>query len=724
MAETRRTYCGLCHPRCGLLFHIEDGRAVKVEGDPKHPISRGRICARGTLMIDHLYHPDRLNYPLKRTGERGEGKWERISWDQALDVVAQSLETLRKKYGPETLAFTHGTYRTYHWDGRRFFNLFGSPNMCGANNICMCPSQAVEYTTYGGFAWGDLKKTRCVVLWGSAPSKSNVILLFPAIQERKKAGMKMIVVDPRRTAEAEMADIWLQIRPGTDLALMLGWIRIIIKEGLFDRDFVEKWTVGFDQLRNAASEYTPEKVAAITWLEPNKVIESARFYAENKPAVISWGFGIDKQGLNASQSARARSILRAITGNLDVEGGELLGWSDPVGAIIDFVVMELNEALSKEQRSKQLGAAEYPFFGFPGWEMNLQANKRLPSHYMHPPKANMTSVAHGRAVMEAILTGKPYPVTAMISLASNPLLSLPNTRQTFEALKSLRLYVVSDYYLTPSAALADYVFPAASTVERDELWLSADFCIACPKGVEPLYERRDDYQFWRSLGLRLGQEEYWPWPTVKEAFDHRLAPVGLTFEGLLERNGLFGKRGFRRYEEFGFGTPSGKVEIYSSIFEKLGLRPLPAYQEPLETPENALVKRDYPLVLITGSRFMPMYHSEQRQIRFARKIVADPLVNLHPDVAKNLGLKEGEWVYVVSPRGRIRLKLHLSEAIHPQMADVQHGWWFPERKTSPSEPFGVFESNANILCPDEREFCSPEIGGWPHTALMCRIEKA
>ena len=155
MRETRRTFCGLCHPRCGARLVIEDGRAIKVEGDPGHPISRGRLCARGRLLVDHLYHPDRLNYPLKRVGERGANEWQRLSWDQALDEVAERLASLRDQYGPETLAFTHGTHRTYHWDGRRFFNLFGSPNLCGANNICMCPSQAVEYATYGGFVWGD-----------------------------------------------------------------------------------------------------------------------------------------------------------------------------------------------------------------------------------------------------------------------------------------------------------------------------------------------------------------------------------------------------------------------------------------------------------------------------------------------------------------------------------------------------------------------------------------
>jgi len=725
MRETHRTFCGLCHPRCGARLVIEDGRAIKVEGDAEHPISRGRLCARGRLLVDHLYHPSRLNYPLKRVGARGANEWQRLSWDQALDEVAERLASLRDHYGAETLSFTHGTHRTYHWDGRRFFNLFGSPNLCGANNICMCPTQAVEYATYGGFVSGDMRRTKCLVVWGKALSQSDPILGFPEVVAAKKNGAKLIVVDPRRTREAQLADFWLPIRPGTDVALMLGWLRLMIEEGWYDREFVERWTVGFDDLRVAAASYTPEKVSAITWLSPDKICESARCYATTKPAVITWGFGLDKQGVNATQAARARCLLRALSGNLDVPGGELLGRVDPVGKIVGQDVLEFNEALPPKQRAKQLGVDEYPFFGFPGWERNVAANRRLPAGYIALPSADMTCVAHERAVFEAIFTGRPYLVTAMISLASNPLLTLPNVRRTRAALKALQLYVVMDYYLTPSAALADYVFPAASTVERTELWLTPSFCVACPKGIGPLYERRDDYQFWRGLAVRLGQAEHWPWQTVEEVWNYRLAPVGLTFEELLARNGLFGQREYRRYERFGFGTPSGKVELRSSTFEALGCAPVPVYREPAHSPAaDADLAREYPLVLITGSRFMPMYHSEQRQIAAARARVPDPRVSLHPDTASALGLREGAWASVVTPLGQIRLRTHLTAAIDPRMADVEHGWWFPERSAAEPELFGVFESYANVLCPDAAKFCSPEIGSWPHTALLCRVERA
>jgi len=724
MTETRRSYCGLCHPRCGTLLHFENDRVVKVTGDPNHPVTRGAICPRARLMPEHLYHQDRLNYPLKRVGGKGGGKWQRLTWDQALDEVAEKLVALRDRHGAETLAFTHGTKRTYHWDQRRFFNLFGSPNTCGANNICMCPSYATDYATYGGMVWSEVMGARCIVIWGKGPSNSEPTGTYAKMSRARQQGAKLIVIDPRRTKEAEMADFWLQIRPGTDVALMLGWIRLIIEEDLFDREFVEKWTTGFEDLRAAAAMYTPEKVSEITMVPTELILGAARLYATTKPAVIPFGYGLDKQGVNATQSARGRAILRAITGNLEVPGGETFSVASDVAKVLGDDYLEFNDALPKGQRVKQLGIDRYPFFGFPGWERTFAANQKLPDGYVIPPMADKVSLAFAPAVFNAAITGDPYPVTAMITLANNPLLAFPNTKRVFEALNALQLYVVMDYYLTPSAALADYVFPASSTVEQPELWLSNNFCMACPPGLKPLYERRNSYDFYRGLGIRLNQTEHWPWETVEYVYDHCLEPIDYTFQSLSDQYGFWGKMEYKRYEKYGFGTPSGKVEIKSSIFADLDLEPLPVYRESPWSPEGSPdLAREYPLILITGSRFLPMYHSEHRQIEKARQKMPNPLVSLNPETAADLGLVQGDWAIISTPLGKIRMQVEISEAIHPHMADLQHGWWFPERDQKLPELFGVFESNANLLCPDEPEFCSPEIGSWPHSALLCRINK-
>jgi anaerobic selenocysteine-containing dehydrogenase len=565
---------------------------------------------------------------------------------------------------------------------------------------------------------------QCIVVWGNNASKSSPIGLHAQLVRARKQGAKLIVIDPRRTKEAEMADLWLQVRPGTDIALMLGWIRLIIEEELYDHDFVSNWTVGFEDLKEAAASYTPESVSQITRIPAELVVKSVRMYATAKPAVIPFGYGLDKQGINATQCARGRAILRAITGNLEIPGGDIFSTAGEIGKILDWEHLEMNDTLPRSQRVKQLGADRYPFFGFPGWERNQDANKKLPSGYVAAPEAWHSNLAHARNVLNAAITGKPYPVTTAITLASNPLLSFPNTKRVFEALKSLQLYVVMDYYLTPSAALADYVFPASSTVEQPELWLTGGFCMACPQGIDTLYERRNSYDFYRGLGIRLGQEAYWPWETVEKVYDYCLEPVGLTFKDLAGQYGLFGEREYRRYEKYGFGTPSGKVELRSSIFQDLGLSPLPVYREPVWSPSGSPdLARDYPFILITGSRFMPMYHSEQRQIEKARKKNPEPLVTINPATAAKLNLGPGDWAVISTPLGKIRQRVQLSDAIHPEMVDLQHGWWFPELDPKLPDLFGVFKSNANILCPDEPEFCSPEIGSWPHSALLCNIEK-
>jgi anaerobic selenocysteine-containing dehydrogenase len=682
------------------------------------------MCSRGQLILEHLYHPDRVNFPLKRAGGKGEGKWQRISWDQALDEIASKIGDIKSSFGAESLSFCGGTYRTYMWASKRFFNLLGSPNLTGPGAICHCSSFAVESATYGTMAHSDLRNANSIVVWGHTPSESVPIPEWQQIVAAKRKGAKLIVVDPRFTKTAKLADLWLQIRPGTDAALMLGWLKIIIDEELYDRDFVEKWTVGFDQLKERVSSYTPERVSEITWIPRDKVVESARIYATTKPAALTWGLGCDKQGVNLTHIARARSILRAITGNLEVKGGDLIGMSGPPGSVVSDVEMELNEKLPPEQRRKQLGGDRYRLFSYPGWERTSEAVGKMPPAYMKPPTAGVTAQANPRAVWQAAIEGTPYPVKGMIVLAGNPLMSLTSTDFVYNALKRLELLVVMDYYMTPTAELADYVLPAASTLERSDIATTGPRVVACPKAIEPLYERRSDYEFWRELGLRLGQTEHWPWKTAEEVCDYRLKPLGITFEELVEKYEMSAPHEDRKYEEYGFGTPSGKVELYSTIFEELGYDPLPRYIEPPETPVSAPnIANDYPLIMNTGGRFMPMYHSELRQIEAARKVAQDPTIDVHPETATRLGITNGDWVWVETQRGKIKQRARLTEEVHPGMVHVQHGWWFPEMPGEDPGLHGLRESNANVLCTDTPEYCSREIGAWPDTAILCKIYK-
>jgi thiosulfate reductase / polysulfide reductase chain A len=717
--EVRKGWCGPCHVRCGMLVQFENGRAVKVQGDPENPVNRGALCGRGQLILEHLYNPGRLNFPLKRVGGRGEGKWQQLTWEQAMDEIAEKLGKLRERFGAETLAFSRGTYRTYGWTMKRFLNLFGSPNMIGANTICMCPSHTVEWSTYGSFAMQDLGNARCIVVWGFQPSQSRIIPDWRELLAAKSRGAQIIVIDPRRTKEAEIADLWLQVRPGTDVALMLAWLKIIVEENLYDREFVDKWTVGFEQLRKHLDRYSVEELARLCWIPEDKVFAAARMYAGTKPSTITWGLGIDLQGINAMQAVRARCILRAITGNLDIAGGEILGAPGGDSKAVSNLEMELNDAISPEQKKKQLGADQYGLFGFPGWDMIRKASDK-PGAYFRPPQADMTCCAHPRHVWQAIVTGQPYPVKAFFSQSNNALVQAADTRTVYQALSSdnLELAVAMDYYQTPTGMLADYLLPAAGTLER------SDFP-AYPKTMEPLYERRDDYQFWRELGIRLGQAEYWPWKTMEEVCDYRFAPLGVTFSQVLTGGGPGPARKYKKFENQGFGTPSGKVEIYSSIFASFALEPLPIYREPVESPEgNPALARKYPLILIANGRFMPFYHSEMRQIQSAIQEQPDPVADIHPDTARELGISDGDWVWIETVRGKIKQKARLTDEVHRAMLRAQYGWWFPGKTAAKPSLHGVWESNANILCPVGPEYCNPEVGGWPHTALLCKVYKA
>jgi len=713
--EIRKGWCGPCHVRCGMLVEFENGQAVRVQGDPSNPVNRGALCRRGQLILEHLYHPARLNHPLKRAGLRGNGQWQQIKWEQAMDEIAGKLGQLRDQFGAETLAFSRGTYRTYGWAMKRFLNLFGSPNMTGANTICMCPSHTVEWSTYGSFARQDLGNARCIVVWGFQPSQSRIIPDWRELLAAKSRGAKIIVVDPRRTKEAELADLWLQVRPGTDVAVMLAWLKIIIGENLYDREFVEKWTVGFEQLKTHLNRYSLEELSRLCWIPQDQISASARMYAGTKPSAITWGLGIDLQGVNAMQTVRARCILRAITGNLDVAGGELLGVSGNEAKAISNQEMELNDAISPEQKKKQLGAGQYGLFGFPGWDLIRKASDK-PGAYFRPPAADMTCCAHPRHVWQAILTGQPYAVKAFISQSNNTLVQAADTKTVHSALSSdnLELSVAVDYYRTPTAELADYLLPAAGTLERSDY-------PSYPKAMEPLYERRDDYQFWRELGIRLGQAEHWPWKTTEEMCDYRFAPLGVTFAQVINQGGIRPEVQYRKYESQGFGTPSGKVEIYSSIFAGLGLEPLPVYREPVESPAGSPeLAKEYPLILIATGKFMPFYHSEMRQLPSAIQEQPDPLTDIHPDTARRLGISNGEWMWIETPRGKIKQRARVTDEVHPATLRVQHGWWFPDRPAAEPSLHGIWESSSNVLCPVSPEYCNPEVGGWPHTALLCK----
>jgi len=718
-----------------MLVHVQDGKIVKIEPDPDNRLSRGFSCERPCYAIKWLYHPDQLKHPLKRAGKRGEGKWRQISWEQAIGEIAEKLNKLKAAYGAQTLAVFEGTYRGENiWARSRFLNLFQNPqNVFHPGVVCTLNCLAVEQAVMGDsvMATPDIAHTNCLVLSGMRPHESSPRTLASIVRRRQQAPMKLIVIDPVVTKAARMADIHLQIRPGTDTALFMGWLNVIINENLYDKEFVAKWTIGFDELAARAAEYPPDRVALITGIPAQKIIESARLYATTRPAALYRGLATDQLGPNSARVSQARNAVRAICGNIDVPGGDLV---PSVGPIIDgkwFIrdaQMELTERLPAAVRKLQLGREKAPLMTWSGYELT-----NAPWQKLHGVSQTTMHRLGGfvPALYESILDRKPYPITAAITWGSNPLLWAPNIKRLYQALKSpnLELSVVQEYWLTPTAQLAEYVLPAASWLERPLCSTQEDFTDVVwggDRAVPPLGERKDDYTFFRDLALATGQSKSdWPWETLEDVIAYRLKPLGITYEEFVRTGYILGTRKYKKYEQEGFATASGKLELASSVLQKLGGDPLPFYEEPPESPVSAPeVFKDYPLILNTGGRFMPMFHSEHRQLGIGmREKHPDPLVTIHPDTAGKLGIKDGDWVYIETKRGRIKQRASLDPAILPDVVNCEASWWFPEQPGEDPSLFGVFQSNANVLTPDSHEFCDPLTGGWASRALLCRVYK-
>ena len=734
--EIKNTVCTFCPHYCGMLSHVEDGKLVKIEPNPQHPFSQGFACERNRLALKWLNHPDQLMYPLKRVGERGEGKWERITWDQANSEIGEKLNELKAKYGPETLGVFEGTARgNDYWARGRFLSLFGNPHnifapgvICGINDMAINKAILGDVTGYAG----DIERSNCIVYWGCDPSQSWMRSWSTITKQRSQRDLKLVVIDPRRTKTTEIADIWLRPRPGTDTALALSWLNVIINEELYNKDFVDNWTVGLDKLKKRVQEYPPEKVAEITGVPAEDIAAAARMYATNKPATIPYAVSVDQVGLNGTRTEQCRIILRAITGNLGVFGGEFVprpGETNNGGKFVTEAELTMTHLVPPEVMRKQMGYERARLAGLMGWSLTAEHIEKV---YGVPAPVTVQTQAHVPMMWRAILTGEPYPIEALIAWGSNPMAWAGNVKLAYEALKSpnLELHVVQELFMTPSAQIADYVLPAATWMERYLCTNMMDFSsliAAGDRSIEPLGERRDIYEFFRGLALAVGQgEENWPWETLEGVSRHRLKATGITLEEAIERMIVL-PDGFdlQPWLKTGFPTPSGKVELYSTILEKLDYDPLPYYEEPPESPvRTPEIAKEYPLILNTGGNVMPMFHSEFMQKELGRAKKPDPLMDIHPDTARGLGIDDGDWAYIETRRGRIKQKARYNEGILPNVVNAAASWWYPEKPAYEPELSGMWESNANVLTLDDPDSCDELSGGWCNRALLCNVYKA
>jgi anaerobic selenocysteine-containing dehydrogenase len=696
-----KSVCRSCHGGCGTLLHVREGVLIKVEGDPQSPLNHGRLCPIGTATVDLVNHPDRLQYPRRRVGPRASGVWTRISWDQALDEIAERLLAIRKEFGAEAIALGTGTGRHHIRWVSRFGHALGTPNWCEPGFAqCFHPRVNTCILTFGDFPVSDFTggtPPACMLFWGHNPLNSGPDgeTRFN-VREALDTNPKIVVVDPRETELARRAEVWLQLRPGTDDALALAFLNVIIGEELYDAPFVKRWTYGFDALREHVRRFTPEWAAPITWVAAEKVRAAARLFARTKRAMLEWGCAIEHTP-KCIQTVRALSMLPALTGNVDVPGGWVFGMHG-IGRFPSLI-----ENLTPEANAKRLGADRFKLLGGEGAD--------LPS-------------AHIPTLLQAMREGIPYPVKAFLVFGNNTLTTYANSALVYESLMKLDFMVCADLFMTPTAELADIVLPAASWPEIDQVaglpTVAANVVLANQRAVrigECMSDEEMFVELARRMKLPVGTE------SVEEVLNSQLARGGLdmTFAELKEKGSVTVPFKYRKYEDGGFKTPTGKIELYSTRFEEMGYAPLPYYEEPPESPvSRPEVAEDYPLVLTTGARIPYFFNSEHRQIQNLRKAHRHPTAEIHPDTAARYGITKNDWMWIETKRGRIRQRARLTTGIDPRVIAAEHGWWFPEE---PAPEYGVWRSNVNLLTDNQPPY-DPAMGTYQLRALLCRVARA
>jgi anaerobic selenocysteine-containing dehydrogenase len=715
------TFCSLCGPimGCGLNCYVRDGRLVRVEGMKESPLNRGKLCPKAYASMQWLYSPQRLKYPLKRIGEKGEGKFEKITWDEALDIIAYKLQEQKEKYGPESLAVLSPQHRTYKEYFIRFLTTHGSPNY-GHSGICSVQrSFSFAYTTGApmlGNSGADYENTDLIIIWTANPVYAGTSMgTLKKILDAKERGAKLIVIKPEMQPDAAKADVWVPIRPGTNAALALAMLNVIINEHLFDAEFVSKWCYGFDKLVPHIQRYTPEWAAPITGLPVDQIREVARLYGKAKSACILAGNAFD-QNTDSNNAVRAVAILIAISGNLDRPGGNIV----PMGSTMPM----LKPINPREKYTQDL--------------VDKLVGPEMPTSFQ--PFIEGASSAYYRC-LNSILTEEPYPIKTIIAPGTQPAVITRNSKMVVEALKKLEFFVVIDVMQNSSMPWADIVIPVTTMYECDHPFeASGNWIMARNKVIEPLGDYKSDYQFWLDLAVKMGYgDDFWH-GSMEECMNYRLENFGMTIDELRAHpNGIFYQQKAMIYEKYDqiFATPSsqinkapylpqGKVAIYNTTFEENGFNPLPEWVEPPESPTNTpelLAK--YPLVFFDTHTSEVYNHGWLRNIPYLREVQPDPWIHIHPDTAKKRGIEDGDWVIVDSPHGWVKLKAQYFPGIRPDTVMGLHGWWQGcDELGLPGYPLLDGGANVNILYnTDSKKAFDPLVSAMPKQTLV-EVRKA
>jgi anaerobic selenocysteine-containing dehydrogenase len=626
-----------------------------------------------------------LKYPLRRVGARGQGKWQRLSWPQALEEIKDRLTTIRSQDGARSVAFCQGMPKGLeHFVLIRLAHTFGSPNVVVVQDVCHGPREITGKHTCGFYPVPDYQNPGdLVLLWGSNPLSTNEEgQICKLLIDKLARGTELIVIDPRRTELAERAQIWLQIKPGTDHALALAMLHVIIDEGLYDQDFVQNWTYGFNELKEHIKKYSPEHMAEETWIPAKDIRLAARRYAKAQTAALGWGNPLEHRH-HTFETLRSCVCLMAITGNLDRPGGNIQANEPALKRLGEFVRADLVPTKKQEM---------------------LHAHHETLSGMMTVPPTYFR---------RAVLENTPYPIKAAYIQCTNPLLTYADSQMTYETLMRLDFLAVSDIFLSPTACYADIVLPAATHFEFNDLGhygLGHGCLVSRPKLVDPPEECWPDIKILNELGKILSHPKYW-YDTPDALLDEVLAPSNLTYQEFVDKGILQGRPEFEKYTHKGFKTPTGKVELCLSRASQLGVSSLPSYH-----PSTPLDHISYPFIL-TSAKDPLFLHSSYRWVEQLRQKVPLPYVQIHPDTAHLYNITNDAEVLIETPHGHMLQYAQLTDRVHPQVLCAAYGWWFPEQ--GEHKAYAWTQSNYNMLTSTTslgKEFGTPNLKG-----IACRI---
>lgn len=656
----RKTLCSICEYKCLVDAHVKDGRLIKVEGSRGSPINDGTLCSKGAASRQWVYNPDRLQTPLLRSGERGEGRFRPISWDEALDRIAERLAGFKAESGPESVVFFAGYPKVMRPFLKRLTHGFGSPNYCTESSTCFVGANMGGYLNYGymlGQQGGaEIDTTRCILNWSTNHFYSQAPLgnrTFDALDR----GTKLIDVGPMLSPPAERADIHLRLRPGTCGALALSMAHVIIEENLHDRAFVETWTHGFDDYREYASKFPPAVAEEITGVPKEKIVAAARLYATTKPAAIVTSACTTIHHTNGVQNHRAITALIGLTGNFDRPGG-----NHPVP--------------TSYYRPSGLAHREHAFEQVKPWsEMAPRVGQDR-----FPVWSRIIPQAQAMALPEQILTGKPYPIRSVLAFGLNHRM-WPAPEVTKQALAALDFFVDVELFMTETAKFADIVLPACSTFERNEFSISPSrHAIWTEQAVPPVGQSRPDIDIILDLAKRLVPEDELLAQGHAACLEWIFQPAGLSIAELAAHPGGMVLEGrpatpYEKYKKNGFPTPSKKMEFSSTILAELGFDALPVYREPLQSPvATPELAEKYPLVFTTGTRLPMFIHARTFRVPWLRKLHPEPTADINPVDAAARGITHMQWVEVSTPRGALRVRANVTEYVPPGVVNMIHGY--------------------------------------------------